>query len=294
MKTILITGGTGFIGTHLTKHFQDNGHTVYLLTRKPRRSNHIFWSPLKKKIQGKNLNDIEIIINLAGEGIANKRWTLKRKNEILKSRVDCINFLHLLTDNFPKLEHFVTVSGIDCYGFGHGTNILTEAEPYGTNFISKVVQEWESASRQFEDQYRTTILRLPIVLDAKKGALPKMAAPIKKWIGAPVGTGIQPMNWVHIDDLTAIFSHVIENSITGTFNIVAGTNTNQEFTQVLAKTLKKPLFLPNVPSFVMKLILGELSELLLNGNYVSGEKLKQTGFNYQFSNLEKALQDIYQ
>jgi len=170
---------------------------------------------------------------------------------------------------------------------------LTESEPYGQNFISEVVQKWEEASQKFNTKCKTTILRLPIVLDAKKGALPKIASPVKKWIGAPVGSGNQPMNWVHIDDLTEIFSHVIEKEITGIYNVVAGTTTNKEFTQILAKVLKKPLFLPNVPSFVMKLILGELAELLLNGNYVSGEKLKETGFNYQFSNLEEALERTY-
>jgi NAD dependent epimerase/dehydratase family enzyme len=120
-----------------------------------------------------------------------------------------------------------------------------------------------------------------------------MSSPIKKWVGAPVGTGNQPMNWVHIDDVTAIFSHVIDNHITGTYNVVAGTNLNKEFTQTLAKVLKKPLFLPNIPAFMMKLILGELAELLLNGNYVSGEKLKETGYNFQFLNLEEALEDLY-
>ncbi|MFM7667621.1 MAG: TIGR01777 family oxidoreductase [Bacteroidota bacterium] len=293
MKTILISGGSGFIGTRLSKHLRDKGHTVFILSRKPRKRDYIYWNAQSKKIEGKHLNKIEIIINLAGAGIADQRWSQKRKEEILNSRVDTVNFLHLAIANFPKLEHFISVSGIDCYGFGHDEKVLTETDSYGTNFISEVVRKWEETSKKFETNYKTTILRLPIVLDAKKGALPKMASPIKKWIGAPVGTGTQPMNWVYIDDLTAIFSHVIENSITGTFNVVAGTNTNQEFTQILAKTLKKPLFLPNVPSFVMKLILGELAELLLNGNYVSGEKLKQTGFSYQFSNLEDALKSTY-
>jgi hypothetical protein len=293
MKTILISGGSGFIGTRLSKYLRDHGHKVYILTRKPKKRDQIYWNAESKKIEGKHLNKIEIIINLAGAGIADQRWSEKRKVDILNSRVDTVNFLFLSMANFPKLEHFISVSGIDCYGFGHGEKVLKESDPYGQNFISEVVQKWEEASQKFNTKCKTTILRLPIVLDAKKGALPKMASPIKKWIGAAVGTGNQPMNWVHIDDLTEIFSHVIEKEITGTYNVVAGTNTNKEFTQILAKVLKKPLFLPNVPSFVMKLILGELAELLLNGNYVSGEKLKETGFNYQFSNLEEALERTY-
>ena len=293
MKTILISGGSGFIGTRLSKHLRDQGHTIYILSRKPKKRDHIYWNAQSKKIEGKHLSKIEIIINLAGAGIADQRWSQKRKEEILSSRVDTVNFLHLATVNFPNLEHFISVSGIDCYGFGHNQKALSETDAYGTNFISEVVQKWEEACKKFENKCKTTILRLPIVLDAKKGALPKMASPIKKWVGAPVGTGNQPMNWVHIDDVTAIFSHVIDNHITGIYNVVAGTNLNKEFTQTLAKVLKKPLFLPNIPAFMMKLILGELAELLLNGNYVSGEKLKETGYNFQFLNLEEALEDLY-
>ncbi|MEY4571296.1 MAG: hypothetical protein RLZ10_489 [Bacteroidota bacterium] len=293
MKTILIAGGTGFIGTRLTKFLKELGYTVYILSRKPKRKEHIYWNAHSRKIEGKFLNEIEVIINLAGAGIADKKWTKERKQEILKSRTDTIDYLFLSVMNFPKLQHFITVSGIDCYGYSHGDNVLTENDSYGSNFISDVVQQWEKAAHQFEDNYKTTILRLPIVLDAKKGALPKMANPIKKWVGAPIGSGKQPMNWVQIDDLTAIFQHVLENNITGTFNVVGGTNTNEEFTKTLAQVLKKPMFLPNIPRFIMKLMLGELSELLLNGNYVSGQKLKDTGFEYKHSDLKSTLEVTY-
>jgi uncharacterized protein (TIGR01777 family) len=293
MKTILISGGTGFIGTRLSKHLRGQGNTVYILSRKPKKRDQIYWNAHSKKIEGKHLNKIEIIINLAGAGIADQRWTKKRKEEIISSRVDSVEFLYLSAANFPNLEHFISVSGIDCYGFGHGDKVLTENDSYGKNFISEVVRKWEESSKKFESRFKTTILRLPIVLDANKGALPKMASPIKKWVGAPIGSGNQPINWVHIDDLTAVFSFVMENNIVGTFNVVAGTNSNKEFTQILAKTLKKPLFLPNIPSFVMKLLFGELSELILNGNFVSGEKLKASGFHYQYSTIEDALESIY-
>jgi uncharacterized protein (TIGR01777 family) len=293
MKTILISGGSGFIGTHLSKYLRNQGHTVFILSRKPKKRDQIYWNAHAKKIEGKHLDKIEIIINLAGAGIADQRWSKKRKEEILNSRVDSINFLYLSIVNFPKLEHFISVSGIDCYGFGHGERVLTEKDSYGSNFISEVVKQWEESCKKFESRCNTTILRLPIVLDAKNGALPKMAAPIKKMLGAPIGSGNQPINWVCIDDLTAVFSHVIDNKVTGTYNVVAGTNSNKEFTKTVAKVLKKPLFLPNVPSFILKLMLGELSELLLNGNFVSGEKLKETGFIYQHSVLEEALESVY-
>ena len=293
MKTILISGGTGFIGTRLSKYLRSEGYTVYILSRKPKKRDQIYWNAQSKKIEGKHLNKIEIIINLAGAGIADQRWTKKRKEEIISSRVDSVEFLYLSIANFPNLEHFISVSGIDCYGFGHGDKVLTENDSYGSNFISEVVRKWEESSKKFENRFKTTVLRLPIVLDANKGALPKMASPIKKWVGASIGSGNQPINWVHIDDLTAVFSFVMENNIVGTFNVVAGTNSNKEFTQILAKTLKKPLFLPNIPSFVMKLLFGELSELLLNGNFVSGEKLKASGFHYQYSTIEDALESIY-
>jgi len=293
MKTILIAGGTGFIGTRLTKHLRELGHTVFILSRKPKRKEHIYWNAHSRKIEGKFLNQIEVIINLTGAGIADKKWTKERKQEILKSRIDTIDYLFLSVMNFPKLEKFITVSGIDCYGYGHGDKVLTENNPYGSNFISDVVRQWEQSAHQFDDQYKTTILRLPIVLDARKGALPKMANPIKKWFGAPLGSGKQPMNWVQIDDLTAVFQHVLENDITGTFNVVGGTNTNEEFTKTLAQVLKKPMFLPNIPEFIMKLMLGELSELLLNGNYVSGQKLKDTGFEYTYSDLKSTLEVTY-
>lgn len=293
MKTILIAGGTGFIGTNLSRHFQEAGHTVYILSRKPKRKNQIYWNAHEKKIEGKHLEKIEIIINLAGAGIADKRWTNERKNEILKSRTDTIDYLFISSTNFPKLEHFITVSGIDCYGFNNSTKTHCETDEYGTDFLSDIVRQWEEKAHLFATKYKTTILRLPIVLDSEKGALPKMANPIKNWIGSPIGSGKQNMNWVHIHDLIAIFRHVLDHSIQGTFNIVGGNNTNEVFTKTLAKTLHKRLILPNIPPFMMKLILGEMSILLLNGNFVSGKKLIETGFSYQHTDLEETLKSIY-
>jgi uncharacterized protein (TIGR01777 family) len=293
MKTILIAGGTGFIGTNLSRHFQEAGHTVYILSRKPKRKNQIYWNAHEKKIEGKHLEKIEIIINLAGAGIADKRWTNERKNEILKSRTDTIDYLFISATNFPKLEHFITVSGIDCFGFNNSSKTYSETDDYGTDFLSDVVRQWEEKAHLFDTKYKTTILRLPIVLDSEKGALPKMASPIKKYLGSPIGSGKQNMNWVHIDDLIAVFNHVMTHSIQGTFNIVGGNNTNEDFTKTLAQTLQKPLFLPNVPSFVMKLILGEMAILLLNGNFISGKKLIDTGFTYQHTELEETLKSIY-
>ena len=293
MKTFLIAGGTGFIGTNLSRHLQEAGHTVYILSRKPKRKNQIYWNAHEKKLEGKHLEKIEIIINLAGAGIADKRWTNDRKNQILKSRIDTIDYLFISCTNFPKLEHFITVSGIDCYGFDNSTKTFSETDDYGTDFLSNVVRQWEEKAHLFASKFKTTILRLPIVLDAEKGALPKMAAPIKKWIGSPIGSGKQNMNWVHIDDLITIFIHVIDNSLEGTFNVVGGSNTNEEFTRTLAKTLHKPLFLPNVPPFILKWMLGEMAILLLNGNFVSGKKLIETGFNYRHTELEETLKSIY-
>jgi uncharacterized protein (TIGR01777 family) len=293
MKTILIAGGSGFIGTNLSRDLQEEGHTVYVLSRKPKRKNHIYWNAHDKKIEGKHLEKIEVIINLAGSGIADERWTKDRKNQILKSRIDTIEYLFISANNFPKLEHFITVSGIDCYGFGHPEKNYSETDNYGSDFLSNVVRQWEEKANLFASKFKTTILRLPIVLDAEKGALPKMAAPIKKWVGSPIGSGKQNMNWVHIEDLTAIFKHVIDNSLIGTYNVVGGNNTNEDFTKTLAKTLHKPLFLPNIPPFIMKLILGEMAILLINGNSVSGKKLTDTGFNYQHTELEETLKSIY-
>jgi uncharacterized protein (TIGR01777 family) len=293
MKTILIAGGSGFIGTNLRRHFIDAGHTVYILSRKPKRKNQIYWNAHNKQIEGKHLEKIEIIINLAGAGIADKRWTKERKSQILNSRIDTIEYLFISATNFPKLEHFITASGIDCYGFGDPEKNYTETDNYGTDFLSNVVRQWEEKAHLFDSKFKTTILRLPIVLDAVKGALPKMAALIKKWLGSPIGSGKQNMNWVHIDDLTTIFKHVIDNSLTGTYNVVGGSNTNEDFTKTLAKTLHKRLILPNIPPFMMKLILGEMAILLLNGNSVSGKKLTDTGFTYQHTELEETLKSIY-
>jgi uncharacterized protein (TIGR01777 family) len=249
MKTFLIAGGTGFIGTNLSRHLQEAGHTVYILSRKPKRKNQIYWNAHEKKLEGKHLEKIEIIINLAGAGIADKRWTNDRKNQILKSRIDTIDYLFISCTNFPKLEHFITVSGIDCYGFDNSTKTFSETDDYGTDFLSNVVRQWEEKAHLFASKFKTTILRLPIVLDAEKGALPKMAAPIKKWIGSPIGSGKQNMNWVHIDDLITIFIHVIDKSLEGTFNVVGGSNTNEEFTRTLAKTLHKPFHVLNYSPF---------------------------------------------
>lgn len=292
METVLIAGGTGHLGRNIEKELTLKGYKVLILTRKPSKENHIFWNPSENKIDTEKLSEVEIIINLAGENIGEKKWSNERIKALFLSRINPAIVLYENRTSFPRLKQYISASGINCYGYDSLTKIYEENDVYGTDTLSQIVEKWEEAADLFLDKYIVTKMRTAVVLDAKDGAFQKIAQPIKMGIGSPLGSGEQYISWVHIDDLVASYVFAIENKIEGTYNIVGGNDSNKTFGKTLAKKLKKGFWFPKVPAFVLKFILGKMSVLVLKGVQVSNKKITEKGFQFQFDSLDKVFEEM--
>jgi uncharacterized protein (TIGR01777 family) len=302
-KNVLITGGTGLIGTRLTELLLEKGYTVAFLSRKANtkpdsqgiRTYH--WDIAKGEIDTQSILEADYLIHLAGAGVADKRWTDSRKQEIIDSRTQSTKLLAEQFRAVPhKLKAFISASAVGIYGADTGTTILTEATSPGADFLSEVTQLWETGADEIAQlSIRTVKLRIGIVLSEKGGALAKIAQPIRLGAGSALGSGKQYLSWIHLDDMARLFIYAIENEqMRGIYNAVAPNPvTNEQLTQLAAKVLKKPLWLPNVPAFALRLAFGELSEVILGGNYVLNKRIaEQTAFSYEFTDAEKALQNL--
>ena len=292
METVLIAGGTGHLGRNIEKELILKGYKVLILTRKPTKENHIFWNPAENKIDKEKLSEVEIIINLAGENIGEKKWSNERIKALFLSRINPAVVLYENRTSFPKLKQYISASGVNCYGYDPLTKIYEENDVYGTDTLSQIVEKWEEAADLFLDKYIVTKMRTAVVLDAKEGAFQKIAQPIKMGIGSPLGSGEQYISWVYIDDLVASYVFAIENKIEGTYNIVGGNDSNKTFGKTLAKKLKKGFWFPKVPAFVLKFILGKMSVLVLKGVQVSNKKITEKGFQFQFDSLDKVFDKL--
>ena len=297
-ETVLITGAGGSIAKKLAERLKSD-FEIRFLTRKKKNSNDFEWDLKNRTIDERALENVSHIIHLAGANIAEKKWTPERKQEIISSRTDSAQ---LLSDNLQKnnikLKSFISASGINYYGTETTENIYSENDSAGNGFLSKVVVLWEKSADQFKDKNiaeRVVKLRTAVVLTENEGALPKMSVPIKLGIGSPIGTGKQYTPWIHIDDICRMYEFALKNeSLDGAYNAVAPQHaTNQYFTAKIAEVLKKPLFMPNVPAFVLKLLFGELSVAVLEGSRASSEKIKKAGFEFKFPDLENALRDLF-
>ncbi len=298
-KQLLITGGTGLIGTHLTALLQAKGYQISYLSRSQQDIPQVKvyqWDIPKQQIESGALASHQAIIHLAGAGVADQRWTESRKQTILKSRTESTR---LLRQELEKLETkpkaFLSASAIGIYGNDTGEAWMKEDAPSGDDFLAEVTKQWEDSVDQIAELgIRTVKLRIGVVLSEKGGALEKIAQPIKLGAGAALGSGKQYLSWIHIDDLCQMFIHALENeAVQGVFNAVGPhPATNAEFTKATAQVLNRPLILPNVPSFALKLMLGEMASIVLGGNRVSSEKIQAQGFQFQYPTLKPALQDL--
>ena len=292
-KKILIAGGTGLIGKQLVAKLMDLGHQVNILTRSTNpKKNHFTWDPQKQTIDLKAFEDVEVIINLVGEGIADKRWTTKRKKLLLDSRVGPTEFLYSFLPQLPLLSHYIAASGINCYGYKNYDRSHPEEDPFGTDFLSQVVQKWEEASDKFISVCKVSKVRTSIVLSKEGGALATIAKTIRFYLGSSLGTGKQWVPWITMDDMIDAYIHIMNQELEGPINTLAGNVTNKEFTKCIAKTLGKPLILPNAPSFMMKILLGEMSSIVLDGLQADNNKLISSGFRFKHDDLETALRDV--
>lgn len=291
MTTFLISGGRGLIGKSLSKMLKIQGHKVYKLTRRPKRKGHIYWDPEKQSIEGKHLHKIDVIINLAGANIGEKKWSDKRKVELINSRVNSIHFLKKCAVNMPELKYFISASGINCYGYNNPQE-MTEKDGFGDDFLSNLVKEWETASHSFKDICPVGILRIAMVVDKRGGALDKIMKTIKFGLGSPLGDGQQYVPWVHIKDLCRMFNHCIEHKKEGVFNAANGYLSNKQFMKIIAKKMKKPFFLPAVPRPILSLVLGEMSTMLTESLKVSNDKIKKTGFTFTHEDFDAAIAEV--
>jgi len=296
-EIVLITGANGLIAKELSKQLEST-YSVRFLTRKKKYENEFEWDIAKATLDERALENVSHIIHLAGAGVAEKRWTDERKKEIISSRVDSAGLiLKALQKNNQKIRSFVSASGINYYGTGTTDKIFTEKDLPGKDFLSEVTVLWEQAADEFKNHgitERVVKLRTGVVLSEKEGALKKMLPTIKAGIGSPLGTGKQYMPWIHIEDICSMYEFTLKNpDLDGAFNAVAPEHaTNRNLTEKAAQVLKKPLFMPNVPAFILKLIFGELSVAVLEGSRASCEKIKSAGFQFKFPDLKEALKDL--
>ena len=293
MANILITGGTGLVGKRLTEFLLKKKHDVRILSRKPSAKNEYKWDVPNNYIDEGALHNLDYIIHLAGAGIADKRWTSERKKVIIDSRVATANLLFskIKTLKIP-LKGFISASGSNYYGAKTTDTVYTETDNAGNDFLGKVCLQWENAAHQFNDlKIPVTLLRTGIVLSKKGGALQKMKTPII----SPLGSGKQYLSWIHLDDLCNLYIHAIEQNMTGVFNAVAPNfQTSKSFSKILAKSIKRPYLPIAVPQFLLKLVFGELSVILLEGSRLSTSKLEAINFKFEFKTLSVAFTNLFQ
>lgn len=295
MSKILITGASGLVGTRLTQLLLEKRHQVSHLGRskKPGSIPSFVWDVKAGTIDPNALNGVDAVVHLAGAGIADERWTKKRKREILESRTKStaliVNEINKGNNNVRVL---VSGSATGYYGMGLDATEFTEASKPGTDFMADVVTAWEHEAEQLKNK-RLVKIRTGVVLSKNDGALKEIAKPIKFGLGAPLGTGEQYVAWIHLDDLCNIFIKAIEDeSMHGPYNATTGAVTNRVLTKAIAQTLHKPLWLPAVPGFALKLFLGEMANVVLLGANVTSDKIRNAGFSFRFDTLEKALTDL--
>ncbi len=289
MSVILVAGGTGLVGKNLIAKLKSKNYDVRCLTRgKTDTKNGLFhWNSYEKTIDSNALEQVEIVINLSGAGVTDKRWTTSRKKELMDSRVKSTAYLYEVLKDSNTLKHYLSASGAVCYGYENPTKTFVVSDDFGKDELGKITQAWEKAATVFSFKCAVTKLRIGMVFAKEGGAIPVMAKPVKFGFGAILGTGKQFAPWIHIDDLSNQFIQCFEQQIEGVVHAVAANDTNEKITKAIAKRLGKKLWLPKAPAFILKLILGEMAELLLESTTVEIDNR----FHYQYNNLEKAVEN---
>ena len=300
-QKVLITGGSGFIGKILIDLLQSNGYSISILSRSRVNLDNVetyYWNPENGELDPNALKGLFGIIHLAGANIADKKWSRQRKAEIMDSRIKSAQLIYRNLEQIEESERpevFISASGVGIYGYDTGSLLIKESSRPGDDFLATVCKEWESIADTFENLVdRVVKLRIGFVISNKGGALEEMKKPIRFGVGAGIGRGDQYISWIHKEDLVRMFQHVLENkSIEGVYNAV-GPNpaTNKDLMRSLAKAMKKPFFLPNVPAFALRLVMGEMASLVTGGTRVSSEKINSEGFDFNYPELEPALENL--
>jgi uncharacterized protein (TIGR01777 family) len=298
MEKVLITGASGLLGKMIADKLHNQGFQVLTLSRIKKEDKNAFtWNVEKGEIDEEAVKNADYVIHLAGEGIADKKWTETRKKQIIESRTKSTYLLlRAIKNTKANIQAFISASAVGYYGAVNSEKIFTENDLPANDFLGQSCKAWEDSVDEISKLgIRTVKFRIGVVLSNKGGALPKMAAPFKYYMGAVLGDGKQYIPWVHINDVANAFLFALKNEqLNGVYNLVApnGGVSNKEFSEKLSKALSKPMFLPPVPSFALKFVLGEMADVVLKGSKVSSQKLSDTGFMFEYCDLEMALQSL--
>jgi uncharacterized protein (TIGR01777 family) len=299
---ILISGGTGLIGSALTHSLLADGHQVWILTRSPARANlpagaqAVGWDGRSSQGWLDVFASMDAVVNLAGETVGRWPWNSPRKLRIVASRVQAGLAMREAFERATKRPPvLIQASGVGYYG-PLGAQPVTEAGRAGSDFMAQVAANWEASSASVDTlpDVRRAVIRTALVLDPHAGVLPLMALPARLFAGGPLGNGQQGVSWIHIDDEVRAIRFLIENErARGAFNLSAPHPVSDAvFLRALAKALGRPYWLP-APAFALKLFLGEMSTLLLDGQYALPERLLELGFVFKYEQVEAAFQALY-
>lgn len=304
MARIILTGGSGLVGRRLSEQLLQEGHQITHLASSSRKATipTVAYDPLADAMPDEArtaLLQSDIVIHLAGEPIAARRWSDAQKERIMQSRVAstnllCSTILEAKKHGEKHPQRFIQASATGYYG-DRGDEWVDESSPAGSGFLADTAKAWEEASTSLGDTISTASVRIGIVLDRKGGALPRMALPVKMFLGAIPGSGKQWMSWIHLDDLTAIFRWLVQHDrLTGPFNAVSPEPVQTSlFMQELARALHRPTHMLHIPEAALRLAMGEMAELILSGSRVASSKIQDTGFSFRFRSLQAAFADLF-
>lgn len=300
MATVLITGGNGLIGKQLSRMLLDRGYNVSIVSRTPKPVNGCkvyTWNTEKRSIDHEAIDTADYIIHLAGENIGSKRWTKNRKKEIVDSRTLTAQLLfEKVKERKRDIRAYISASATGYYGMVTSGKIFDETDSPSSDFTGVTCRKWEEAGQVFQNAgIRTVFMRTGVVLARESEALFKMALQVRMGFGSATGSGKQYFSWIHIDDLCRMYISAIENDkIHGAYNATAPEYiTNNGFMRKLSLVLRKPYWFPRIPALAMKMLFGEMSGLLLRGSRISSEKIRSTGFEFLYPDVDSALKNIY-
>lgn len=296
-KTVLIAGGSGMIGTRLAELLKSNNFEVSFLSRHKNelRNDTFLWDPEKGVVDEKAILTADVLINLAGEGIADRRWTTRRKRKIVNSRMFSTNLLHKSLTEIPNnVQLVINASAVGIYG-NTGMQIMHEEHPVAADFLGQTCSRWEKAATQFEKlNIRTVIFRIGLVLSTAGGFLPKILQPFKFGFATYLGSGEQYQSWIHIDDLCNMMLKAIKDeNLNGIYNAVApGPLNNKNLTKLISHILGGGHLFIRVPALLLKMIYGEMSVAVIGGTRASSEKIEKAGFNFKYPLANQAIRNL--
>jgi hypothetical protein len=296
--SVLITGGRGLIGKNLTSLLLAEGYSVSHLSRQSESGEvrSFKWDPAKGYLDPGAFEGIDYLVHLAGANIGEKRWSFRRRKEIISSRVDSANLLfRTVSENKYKLSGFISASAVGYYGSGTSERIYTEEDTPSVDFLGRTCRLMEEAADQFTGLgIRTVRIRTGVALAKNDGALIRLMTPARLGLVVRAGSGKQYFPWIHIDDLCRIYLKAIKDrNMQGAYNAVAPEHINHsDFVRSMAGVMKRPVILPPVPGWIIKIVMGEMAEIVLGGSRISSEKIVGSGFSFRYKSAKDALRDI--